>query len=169
MAGALFWLFQLVGFLLIAAGIGVFVVLHTAGLVALIPFLTGAAFVLNLPVSAKLSYDRNFAKVGKIDGLFSERGVEFLTPARTGLLNWSNFKAYSETRHLFILRSQADVLQVVPQRAFSQEDRTRLGEILQKHLGAKTAVYNKRRNLPLVGLLAVSAIVAVLVVLVIKL
>src|SRR5437763_303696 len=72
-------------------------------------------------ITEGLQFRRDLAAVGESRQTASDSGIETHTARSTGQQTWEAFRSYSASSQLFLLYPQSKLFQVVPKRAFPED------------------------------------------------
>ncbi len=127
----------------------------------------GLILLFRTRVAAWSSFKRDFAGHPEVTASFSETGIRFASAKGVGEIFWSSFVRFEETPHLFILYPQSNAFQVIPKRVVPPETLPALQNILTSQLEQAQRTAGARKDVRLYILLAVTAVMAILLIIVI--
>jgi hypothetical protein len=132
------------GVLLIAAGVGSFVLRPRHYSDGILPILLGLFFLFGLRLLALRSFRRDQRFQQPVEAIISDSGIDAFSPTGSTKSAWGAFIRYAESEHLFLLYQGPHVFSIFPKRAFAPKDEESFRGLLNDKLGATSAAYGKR-------------------------
>ncbi len=101
-------------------------------------------YFLIVPISAGISYRQQRSLRRSFNLSWNEDGVATTSASATGLMPWSDYRKWLEGKNLFLLYHSNRLYQLVPKRAFvDQEGVTRFREELRRRIAVRPGLVQR--------------------------